>query len=142
MPNFTTIEIDFEVFQLIQLERKSFEDSNNDAVRRLLKLNDRNVAPSPKIPQPTTSEGIELRYGVFLQNGTDMRMLSKGLHHQGVVKGGKIWVNGNEFTSPSDAAHAITGTSVNGWVYWEVKFPGASQWVPLNVLRSAKKAGS
>jgi hypothetical protein len=45
-------------------------------------------------------------------------------------------VNGEKFSSPSKAAGAITGNSVNGWTFWECKMPEKSSWQMIKSLRS------
>jgi len=42
---------------------------------------------------------------------------------------------GEKHTSASAAAIAVTGNSVNGWGFWEVKRPQDSEWILLNNLR-------
>ena len=37
--------------------------------------------------------------------------------------------------SPSEAAHVVTGTSVNGWTFWEARLPGESRWRLLKSMR-------
>ena len=136
MSNFTTIEVDFEVFQKIQMERKSFSDSDNDALRRLLDL------PSITEPRPSgdsqevSEGGIHLRYNVSLPQGTRLRMKYRGELHYGDVRGGRIWVNEKPFNGPSPAAVEITSGNVNGWNYWEVLFPGSTNWVKIMSLRN------
>ena len=39
-----TIEVDFDIHQLIELERRSFEETPNDVLRRLLRLSERKGA--------------------------------------------------------------------------------------------------
>ena len=40
-----TIKIDFDIHQLVELERRSFEETPNDALRRLLRLSGTNLTP-------------------------------------------------------------------------------------------------
>lgn len=50
-------------------------------------------------------------------------------------------VNGQSFDALSAAADALAVTkdgkkpSLNGWLYWKVKFPGESKWRSLNDMR-------
>jgi hypothetical protein len=45
-------------------------------------------------------------------------------------------MNGQTYTSPSAAAIAVTGYSVNGWRFWRYRDPGSGREVPIDRLRS------
>ena len=47
-----------------------------------------------------------------------------------------IVYNGEEFTSPSRAAGAITGGAINGWKFWEVRSDGGASKGTLDDLRT------
>ena len=141
MSNMRTIEIDFEIHQQIELERTSFDEAPNDALRRLLKL-----APSKSAEEHSS---LEVRAtgrswagkGVMLPHGTDVRMDYNGRVYSGQIDDGEWVVNGFRSKSPSDAAGKAAQTknganpSLNGWIYWEVKRPGDGNWRPLRSLR-------
>ena len=82
MTNLTTIEIDFEVYKLIEAERRSFGEPRNDALRRLLGLAapKEDLAPATNIPSGARSWSGE---GVTLQHGTKLRMRYNGRTHEG-----------------------------------------------------------
>jgi hypothetical protein len=46
-----------------------------------------------------------------------------------------IVVEGKEYTSPSRAANAVTGQSINGWTFWEVKDETGKSKGNLDALR-------
>jgi len=132
--NLTLIEIDIDVYKLIQAHRQSFGETDNDILRRLLSL------PPKERPEPETgrreyAEGMSLRYGVILPNGTLLRCRHKGTEHKAEVNGNTIFLNGKRYTSPSSAAVAITGTSVNGWKFWEVNLHNEEGWILLDKLK-------
>jgi hypothetical protein len=139
MQNYRTIPIDLEVHKLIETERKSFDEPENDIVRRLLKLKPKSSAPSGHI------QSVGARAwsgdGVSLPHGTHLRMAYNGVSHYGEITDGKWLVEGNTFDSPSAAAGGAARTrqgssaSLNGWSYWEVKRPGDANWIPLKDLR-------
>ena len=59
----TSIEIDLEIYKLIQSKRRSFHESENNILRRLLKL--------PQRSAPTAQQGgLNIGNGVILPNGT------------------------------------------------------------------------
>ena len=56
---FSTIKIDFDLFQLIVLEKQSFEESDNEALRRLFLLDH----PSKMGDGSLATKGVELPEG-------------------------------------------------------------------------------
>jgi hypothetical protein len=138
------VDVDFEVFQAIQAERRGFEDTPNAALRRLLKLcssvaaqsETENVATTPR-----SDPSSWLYKGVSLPDGTALRMLYKGKKVTGTVEAGKWLVGGRNFTSPSEAACFVAKTlngkqtSLNGWIYWQAKLPKEQEWLSIDELR-------
>jgi hypothetical protein len=144
-----TIEIDFDIHRLIELERKGFDEPENAALRRLLKL-PRLDAPSTDkkavngSDEADTAAGIGVAWswkGVVLPHGTQLRMDYRGQMVRGHVDQGKWVIDGKSYTSPSDAAGSSVVTksgerpSLNGWVYWEVKRPNDGNWRKLQSLK-------
>ncbi|MGI8931998.1 MAG: hypothetical protein ACR2FK_06450 [Sphingomicrobium sp.] len=136
----TPIEIDFEIHKAIENERRSFEEPPYVALRRLLKL------PDAKITQPAAvaSVGRPWREGaVEVPHGAEARMTyQRGSQvFEGQFLNGRLVVNGQSFETLSGAASALArtkdgaATSLNGWNYWEVKFPGRNEWLPFKLLR-------
>lgn len=157
MTQMRTIEIDFDIHQMIELERKGFDEPENEALRRLLKLPEKAAAtatqptsaPPPVLPGLTRAMNEHVKRawsgkGVELPHGTELRMEYNGQVFRGSIDNG-IWiVEGKRSNSPSDAASSVavtkTGThpSLNGWIYWEVKRPTDSNWRTLKSLKSRK----
>jgi len=158
MGQMRTIEIDFDVHQMIELERRGFEEKENDALRRLLKLELKattsDPAPNDKLSQPQgvkNNEPLEANdrrswsgKGVELPHGTELRMEYNGQIHRGAIGDGYWVVDGVRSTSPSDAAGSVATTkngtrpSLNGWIYWEVKRPSDAHWRALKSLKLRK----
>ena len=142
MTELRPIEIDFEVYKRIESARRSFLESHNDALRRLL-----GVKPLAKLAEsPTISQGRSWRSkGVELLSGTLLRMEYNGVEYTGEIVDGEWIVEGKKFNSPSGAAIGVaktrTGisTHLNGWNYWYVKRPGEAEWIPIkNLIRIPK----
>lgn len=126
-----TVEIDFEVFKELTARRRSEAMTYNDVIRELLGLgNQDGTGKTGKAP------GTWLCKGVSFPIGTEFRVRYKGEMHYGEVEKNGLVVNGTPASSPSDAAHLITGNNVNGWRFWECKFPGHSKWVRIDGLRN------
>lgn len=138
-----SIEIDFEIHKLIEAERQAFDEPPYVALRRLLKL----PTGAPDARNPTIMEqGIPfVEDGVRIPHGSLARMkYQRGKQvYEGQFLNGKLVVNGQSFTALSPAASAVAvtrkggKTSLNGWLYWEVKFPNESQWRSLEAMRGA-----
>ena len=141
MSTLRTIEIDFDIHQMIELERKGFDEPEYLALRRLLKLPNlqatKESVSSVEKPsgRPWSGKGVELPHG------TELRMEYNGQVFRGFIENG-IWVvEGHRAKSPSDAAGSVAMTksggrpSLNGWIYWEVKRPNDANWRTLKSLR-------
>ena len=130
---FRTIEIDFEVHQLIELEKKGFHESNNEVLRRLLKLD--TPPPDSRSESQIASEAWQGK-GVQLPHGTELKMLYHRREYRGSIRNGKWFIEDQQCNSPSAAARIVAGgTSLNGWLFWQVKRPNDEDWKPLNSLR-------
>ncbi|HQA17287.1 MAG TPA: hypothetical protein PK680_02770 [Novosphingobium sp.] len=145
----TTIEIDFEVYKLIEAERRSFSETPLSALRRLLKLPERQ--PQSEYAQPIQSSGkVWSDDGVVVPHGSRARMeYGRGSQrYEGQFLDGMLVVNGSKFSSLSEAASALAktkdgrSTSLNGWNYWEVQFPESDRWEPMEHLRRRAKGKS
>jgi SeqA protein N-terminal domain len=148
MNQMKTIEIDFDIHRLIEIERKGFDESENSALRRLLNLSSKiDLQSSTKhgaivAPETTISQGRPWSgKGLVLPHGTELRMEYRGQVVRGVIENGVWSVEGNKTTSPSDAAGSAVVTkngerpSLNGWVYWEVKRPTDATWRKLKSMK-------
>lgn len=139
---FRPIDIDFEVYQLIVLEKHDFDESDNDALRRLLGFNDSPVEHNPPLRRGGRSWWSK---GVELPEGTSLKMIYSGIEYVGTVVGGKWKVGEKYYNTPSQAASGVactkTGnkTQLNGWKYWIVKRPSDTDWILLDKLRSNMK---
>lgn len=131
-----TIEIDFDVFKKLTGMRETESTTYNDVLRRILGL----TANKAKDQQPETASvsasGSWTTKGVTFPAGTEFRAAYKGRTIQGRVEVGALAVNGKRYESPSAAACAVTGNSVNGWIFWECKLPGKTSW---QILKSLQK---
>lgn len=126
-----TIEIDFDVFKALTLKRESETMTYNDVIRKLLDLEQKK-----KGTQNKRASTAWVSKGVSFPIGTEFRVRYKGEMHFGEVDKDGLVVNGARSKSPSDAAHLITGNNVNGWRFWECKFPGHSKWQKIDNLRA------
>jgi hypothetical protein len=127
------IEIDFDVFKELTNRRTSEGVTYNDVLRELLRLEpSKTTATSPNI---AVSAGAWTTKGVTFPPGTEFRATYKGRAIFGKVESGFFVVNGKQFDSPSAAAVSITGNMVNGWIFWECRFPGRTSWQIIKTLR-------
>jgi hypothetical protein len=135
---FRTIEIDFDVHRCIENERRGFDESPNDALRRLLKLGEQKVVSLATVSPKRKSWSDK---GVTLPHGTTIRMRHNGRTYDGRIIDGSWVIGDRTFNSPSGAASGIAvtkrgkPTQLDGWIYWEIKLPGEDGWVSLSSLR-------
>jgi hypothetical protein len=145
-----TIEIDFDVFKKLTLMRDTEAVSYNDVIRSLLGFGPSATSVEQAKDQPAnvgavkataqssvnaSASGSWVVKNVTFPSGTEFRATHRGKAILGRVEAGALAVNGKRYESPSAAAVAITGTSVNGWIFWECKRPGSSSWQLLKSLR-------
>jgi hypothetical protein len=145
MPELTTIEIDFDVYKLIEAERKSFDEPRGTALRRLLSLPPKPITEVAKASLPAGRAWSG--EGVTLTHGTRLRMHYNGRRYEGEIVDGKWIVEEKTFDSPSGAASGVAitkkgkTTRLDGWIYWEVQAPGDTGWTPLAALRPKQSLG-
>ncbi|MGH7557368.1 MAG: DUF2924 domain-containing protein [Gemmatimonadota bacterium] len=131
-----TLQVDFEVWKELTIRRERPDHSCNDVLRDLLGL------PEPAETMPSKSGRGWTSKGVFFPEGTKFRATYKGQTYYAEVKDGGLEVNGKgHHTSTSAAAKAVTGTSVNGWLFWGCQLPGASGWASVNEMHRRTRQG-
>src|SRR5690606_25837636 len=108
-----------------------------DVIRDLLGLEKKalsNIA-NTLVDNTDISPGDWITKGVRFPNGTEFRASYKGQLRTGKVESAALVVNGSRYSSPSAAAMAITKSAVNGWRFWECRFPGKTTWQQIENLR-------
>jgi hypothetical protein len=133
------IDIDFDVFKALTAMRESENATYNDVLRRILELPQIEAASSPK---GLTSGKSFIAEGVEFPHGTEFRMRHKGQWFTAKVSDGTLLQNGKGFSSVSKPACEVTHTSVNGWKYWECRFPGHSDWQSIDTLRHRARSNT
>jgi hypothetical protein len=124
------IEIDFDVYKMLTAMLETEEMTLSDVIRRLAK-------PPAQAPRQAVGKSF-IADGVEFPHGTDFRMRHKGQWFTAKVSDGCLLQNGKGFGSVSKPACEITGTSVNGWKYWECRFLGHTDWQSIDTLRNRK----
>lgn len=140
------IEIDWEIHQMIEAERRGFDEPPYLALRRLLRLPPPAPGERPEA-SPASGGAAWSEGGVTVPHGSLARMeyLRGTQIYEGRFLDGRLVVNGRSFDALSAAANALAvtrngeRTQLNGWRYWKVKFPGESKWRSLGDLRNARR---
>ena len=76
--------------------------------------------------------------GLAFPNGTEFRGKYKGYFYYGKVSSGALMLDKKAFLSPCEAAVTITRSSVDGWLFWDCKPPGAPSWIDIHTLKQMK----
>ena len=137
-----SIEIDFDVYKKLTNLRETESVTYNQVLRQVLNLPTSQKEPhfSPinleiQFNADNTNKDNWTTKGVTFPAGTEFRANYQGKIVFGRVESGGLNVNGTRHTSSSAAAKEITGTSVNGWIFWECKKPQENEWQLINYLR-------
>jgi len=128
------IEIDFDVYKMLTGMLETEETTYSDVIRRLAK-------PPTQTLSQTVGKSF-LADGVEFPHGTDFRMRHKGQWFTARVLNGCLIVDGRRYSSVSKPACEITHTSVNGWKYWECRFPGHTDWQSIDTLRHRARSNA
>lgn len=124
------IDVDFDVFKELISRRPTEDVTYNDVLRSLLKL------PPPNTTKPKSTGKPWIVSDTSFPVGSEFVADYKGKSYRGIVKDGKLELDGNNvFSTPSAAAVHITGVNVNGWRFWKCRLPGASQYILIERLR-------
>ncbi|MDE1952103.1 MAG: DUF2924 domain-containing protein [Betaproteobacteria bacterium] len=127
-----SIEVDFEVYKQLTIRRATEQVSYNEVVRELLGLD----VQVPRTPSQGSSSAADwVAKGVRFPAGTEFRAAYKGKQYFASVEGGALVLNGKSYETPSAAAMSIADSAVNGWGFWECRFPGQSSWKVIKTLR-------
>lgn len=139
---YTSIEIDFDVFKELTVRRSTPDVTENDVLRQLLGLNPVTSLQEQSNRAESVSAGIPwTSKGVTFPHGTKLRAEYGGRSYYAAIENGAIVYDGKSYKSPSAVAHAVTGTSANGWAFWECQLPGKSGWVRISELRNGRRGG-
>lgn len=138
------IEIDWEIHQKIEAARRSFVEPPYVALRRLLGLPEPEPSPTQPAPEAIGAGAPWVEANVTVPHGSAARMeYDRGKQvFEGQFLNGRLVVNGQSFKTLSAAATALAvtkngdRTNLNGWNYWQARFPGETNWRLLRDMRS------
>ncbi len=131
----TMIEVDFEVYKQLTMRRATEDITYNDVLRELLGIKSENLELRKISDTPSPEDWIVK--GIRFPVGTEFRANRKGKVYTARVEGAALVLDGQRYFSPSAAAYSITNHGINGWDFWECRFPGKSLWQFMNTLRSS-----
>jgi predicted CopG family antitoxin len=129
------IEIDFEVYKALTNLRESEKITYNDVIRQLLKLPSRNAIAQQNSQNVETKLSGWMAKKVTFPDGTEFRASYNGQIFYANIRGRSLILNGKKTSSLSQAARLVSGTNVNGWTFWQCKFPGETKWRLSQSLR-------
>ena len=73
---------------------------------------------------------------VVFPDGTEFRGKYKGYFYYGKVRNGTLTLDEKQFISPCEAALTITRSAIDGWLFWDCKFPGQLSWMNISNLKN------
>lgn len=131
---YTTIEIDFDVYKEITKRRENPKTTENDVLREQFNLDqldnlNRVYEQHNEVREPWVWKGVTFPHG------TKFRAEYKGRTYNAQAEDGALIYENKQYKSPSRAARAVTGNSVNGWIFWECKKPGSDNWILIDKLK-------
>jgi hypothetical protein len=151
------IGVDFEIYQLIESARQSFDEQPHDVLKRLLHLEQRHVdakaneeIDAKREANIATAKARNYgrgkaweREGVVIPHGSEARFTyQRGQQHkEGRFLDGDLVVDGKRYSTLSEAANDLATTRngkrtrLNGWAYWEVKIVGDNTFRAMDDLR-------
>jgi hypothetical protein len=77
--------------------------------------------------------------GVAFPEGTEFRGNYKGYYYSARVVNKTLMLYNRAFLTPSAAAISITRHPVDGWLFWECKFPDQSCWQSLAQFKNTSQ---
>jgi len=137
------IDIDIDVHKAIEAERRDFTETDNSVLRRLLGIEDDDLASvSAKEKRAWCGKGHSA--GLWLPHGTDLRLRYNTTNLEGVVDDGALVFNGERFSSPSGVRQLCRTRKgevphLNGKTIIDARLPGSSEWVRLDALEERLK---
>lgn len=73
---------------------------------------------------------------IFLPDSTQVEVRYKGKVYSAIIREQALHYNGKS-TTPAQLVNAVSGTSLNAWLYVWVKRPGDKSWILADNLRKA-----
>ena len=117
------------------VHQQSFNKINRNDIFEVLESRDDVACNSRKSPIDNLPWVIE---NIVFPCGTEFRGKYKGYFYYGKINGGALMINGKRFLSLSAAAITITRSDIDGWLFWDCKFPGATSWIDIYSLKQEK----
>ena len=141
----STIAVPVETDQFLELA--NFLRANNDprdpvhVVWNAIDYWMDNASWKPELLSVSSARGYQWK-GLFLPEGTEVRMQYKGAYSYAKVEGDELIFDGKPI-SPSSLANTITGTSRNAWRDLWIKRPNDQEWkLADDCRRTAEKLAS
>jgi hypothetical protein len=118
------IEVDDEIFALLQREAEPFVDTPNDVLRRRLLANDSRTRPSQRQRRKGPLAGLIAAGYVAGGDEISFHEKRKGQTHLGeILPDGWVRANGKDYDRMSPSLGESVGYQINGW-FWLHKASG------------------
>ena len=128
-----TIKISDQVWDAIA-ERGKFGETENDVLERVFAIE------PPKVDRPPSRKKSTAR-SILPPEHTKCELSYGGRTVSGIIENNELVIpEMGTYRSFSKPACELSGTSLNGWLYWKIQLPGEHNWLPANDWRNAQKS--
>lgn len=138
------VEISLDVFKKLTARLSYDGQTYSDVIEELLEEDSILESEGALAGYESTDHRVHLKQAdlggfasrkLWLPHGTELRARYKQKEYRARIDN-NVWLgeNGSRHSSPSAAAHEITGNSVNGLRFWEALRPGDRSWRRLEAL--------
>ncbi len=127
-----SIRVSDQVWDAIAARGK-FGETENDVLERVFNI-ELQEQPTKSIPKKSQGRSV------LPPENTKCKLTYGGKEVSGFIKGGMLEIPGmGLYQSFSKPACEVSGTSLNGWLYWKVQLPKTTDWIPASDWRNMQK---
>jgi hypothetical protein len=112
------IQISTDIFAAIWKMQEPGENSEDEILRRILKLPPQKEAQVPRRDLTMTEGFVDPRYNLVLKPNFTIFRSYKGINYQAKALQGSWWLNGKGYATLNEVSKAIGITNENAWANW------------------------
>jgi hypothetical protein len=132
------IQISTDIFAAIWKMQEPGENSEDEILRRALKLPPQKEASVPRRDLAMAEGFVDRRYNLVLEPGFMIFRTYKGTDYRAQALQGSWWLNGKGYVTLNEVSKAIGITHENAWANWFYKDDQGKRR-PLDSMRDQSK---